>query len=187
MLERDSTRGAAMTDQSSSPAQGKVNGSVSGSATVGVRRDGPHDRVLHGWLVRSMVVLAEVGIAFLIREMVAHREPNFAPFITFYPAVLLACLLDGIWAGIAVTVLATMVSEIWIFAPLGSLRVYDPYDILSLGIFFTFGISLSIVVELYHRNREKLATYLVDQAVSQERDERRGERTLAERVKAERQ
>ena len=96
--------------------------------------------------------------------------------------MLLACLLDGIWAGIAVTVLATLVAEIWIFAPMGTLRVTDPYDILSLGIFFAFGVSLSIVVELYHRNREKLAAYLVEQAVSQERREREAERKMAETI-----
>jgi PAS domain S-box-containing protein len=143
--------------------------------------------MIHGWFLRVGFVLADVAAAFLIREMAAHRQPGFAPFITFYPAVLLACLLDGIWAGIAVTTLATVVAEIWIFAPAGSLRVTDPYDILSLGIFFTFGVSLSIVVELYHRNREKLAAFLVEQAVSQERQEREAERMLAETAKAERQ
>ena len=187
MFERDSTRGAATTDQSSLPREGKVEDRVLTSATARRLRRGPHQRVLHGWFMRSVVVLAEVGIAFLIREIVARQQPDFAPFITFYPAMLLACLLDGIWAGIAVTVLATVVSQIWIFAPAGSLRVYDPYDILSLAIFFTFGISLSIVVELYHRNREKLASLLVEQAVSHERGEREAERTLAERVKLERQ
>ena len=186
MFERDSTRGTATADPSSSPRQGKVEASVSRATAERLRR-GPYQRVLHGWFLRSVVVLAEVGIAFLIREIVAHQQPNFAPFITFYPAVLLACLLDGIWAGIAVTALATGVAEVWIFAPMGTLRVTDPYDILSLSLFFTFGICLSIVVELYHRNREELASFLVEQAVSRERGVRESERTLAERVKAERQ
>jgi PAS domain S-box-containing protein len=187
MFERDLTRGAATCDRPSLTPQGKAEDPASAGAAAQTVRRGPHERVLHGWFLRSAVVLAEVGVAFLIREMVAHRQPGFAPFITFYPAMLLACLLDGIWAGIAVTVLATLVSEIWIFAPMGKLSVSDPYDILSLGIFFSFGVSLSIVVELYHRNREKLASYLVDQAVSQERREREAERTIAEMVKSERQ
>ncbi|HEY3625744.1 MAG TPA: histidine kinase [Terracidiphilus sp.] len=148
---------------------------------------GSHDRFLRGWLPRSAAVIAEVGIAFLVRELVAHHHPGFAPFITFYPAVLLASLLDGMWSGIAVTALATVVAEIWIFAPAGRMEVTDPYEIASLGIFFLFGISLSIVVELYHRNREKLAAYLVGQAVSRERSTRDSERKLAESVHAERQ
>jgi PAS domain S-box-containing protein len=128
-----------------------------------------------------------VGVAFLIREMVAHRHPGFAPFITFYPAVLVAAILDGVWAGIAVTVLSTVVAESWIFTPIGSLTVTDPYDIASLVIFFVFGISLSIVVELYHRNREKLGAYLVEEAVSQERRRQDEERKVAESIQAERQ
>jgi PAS domain S-box-containing protein len=140
-----------------------------------------------GWPVRCAAVLVEVGVAFLIREVVAHRHPDFAPFITFYPAVLLACLLDGLWAGVAVTVLATLMAEVWIFPPFGRLKVGDPYDILSLAIFFLFGLSLSVVVELYHRNREKLAAYQVEEAVSEERRQRDVEASRAESIKTERQ
>jgi signal transduction histidine kinase len=134
-----------------------------------------------------VVVVLTVGIAFLIREIVAHRHPGFAPFITFYPAILLAAILDGVWAGTAVTVLSTFVAEVWIFAPTGSLAVRDPYDVASLLIYFVFGVSLSIVVELYHRNREKLAEYLVETAVTGERTRQDEERKVAESIRAERQ
>ncbi len=123
----------------------------------------------------------------MLRELIAHRHPGFAPFITFYPAVLLASLLDGAAAGIAVTALATIVADIWIFQPVGHFAVRDAYDLLSLGIFFTFGTSLSIVVELYHRNRERLAALLVNEAVSRERKQIEAERMMAESVRAERQ
>ena len=160
-------------------------------AAIGVAeltvKPGPHVRVIRGWFLRSAAVLADVGIAFFLRELVAHRQPDFAPFITFYPAVLLASLLDGVWAGMAVTALATLVAEIWIFAPIGQLAVADGYDVLSLAIFFTFGVSLSIVVELYHRNREKLAKYLVEEAVAHEREKQEAERRLTRWVRAERQ
>ena len=144
-------------------------------------------RLIRGWPWRAVVVALTVGIAFLIREVVAHRHPGFAPFITFYPAILLVAILDGVWAGIAVTVLSTLVAEIWIFGPTGSLWVTDPYDIASLIIFFLFGIFLSIVVELYHRNREKLAEYLVETAVTGERRRQEEERKVAESIRAERQ
>jgi PAS domain S-box-containing protein len=144
-------------------------------------------RLIRGWFWRSLVVVLEVGVAFVIRELVAHRHPGFAPFITFYPAILLGAILDGVWAGIAVTVLSTFIAQVWIFAPMGGLAVSDPYEIASLMIFFVFGISLSIVVEMYHRNREKLAAYLVEQAVSQERRRQDEERKVAESIRAEQQ
>jgi PAS domain S-box-containing protein len=187
MFERGSTLGATTPEQNALPSMGERQEPVRAKAGGGRVRRGPHHRVLHGWFARSAAVLAEVSVAFLIREVVAHSHPDFAPFITFYPAVLLACLLDGLWAGVAVTALATLVAEVWIFPPSASLRVSDPYDILSLAIFFIFGISLSVVVEAYHRNREKLAGYLVEQALSLERRKRESERRLDESVKAERQ
>jgi len=185
MFKRDSTQG--VTTRALNPGQEKAESVRPDTPEKHSPERAPHSRFLRGWFPRCAAVIAEVGIAFFIRELVAHRHPGFAPFITFYPAVLLALLLDGIWAGIAVTVLATIVADIWIFPPIGSLRVNDPYDILSLGIFFTFGVSLSIVVELYHRNRERLAANLVEQAVARERSRQEAERRLRESVQAERQ
>lgn len=158
MSERDSTPGATTHELHSAPPSGETQHGLPlpAPAQPFSSRD-PHQRLLRGWFLHGAAVVVEVGTAFLIRELVAHRHPGFAPFITFYPAVLLASLLDGVWAGIAVTVLTTLMAEIWIFPPSGRLFVSDPYDVLSLAIFFIFGISLSVVVELYHRNRERLA------------------------------
>lgn len=188
MSERDSTRGGTTRDLSSAGASGEQQNS-SFATTLGdplISRD-PHQRVLRGWFARSAAVVGAVGFAFLIREIVAHRHPGFAPFITFYPAVLLASLLDGVWAGIAVTALATVMAEMWIFPPVGRLLVSDPYDVISLAIFFTFSVSLAVVVELYHRNRESLASNLVEQAVSRERSRQDADRKLAESIHTERQ
>ena len=159
MSKRDSTQGDTTPELHSAPPSGETQSTLPPSAPTGMpypSRD-PHQRFLRGSFLRVTAVLVEVVGAFLIRELVAQRHPGFAPFITFYPAVLLASLLDGVWAGVAVTLLATLLAEIWIFPPLGRLAVIDSYDALSLAIFFTFGVSLSVVVELYHRNRERLA------------------------------
>jgi PAS domain S-box-containing protein len=144
-------------------------------------------RFIRGWFWRGLAVVGEVAVAFAARELVAHHQPRFAPFITFYPAVLLASLLDGVWAGATVTVLSTLVAQVFIFAPVGEFAVANPYDVLSLLIFLVFGISLSIVIELYHRNREKLAAYMVEEAVSRERRRREEEQKLALSIQAERQ
>jgi PAS domain S-box-containing protein len=144
-------------------------------------------RQIIGWLWRSLAVAAGVALAFLIREPIAHLHPGFAPFITFYPAVLLAALLGGLWTGILATVLCALVAAIWIFPPNGQLAVRDPYDVLSLAIFLVFGIALSIVLELYRRDREKLAAYRVEDAISSERRKAEEERQKAESARAERQ
>jgi two-component system, NarL family, sensor histidine kinase UhpB len=189
MFEPDSTEDAI--DRESTPAERQPSAADSSSIASPLpeqaTRTRSNVRFIRGWFWRSFAVVGEVAIAFASRELVAHQRPGFAPFITFYPAVLLASLLDGVWAGIAVTGVSTVVAEIWIFPPIGHFGIRDPFDVLSLGIFFAFGISLSIVVELYHRNREKLALYMVEQAVSHEHRRREEERKLAQSIQAERQ
>ena len=187
MFKRDSTQGATKREMQPPELGQTPADSVPEPAPADLPiRTGPHIRLLRGWFLRSAAVVTEVGVAFLIRELVAHRHADFAPFITFYPAVLLACLLDGAVAGIAVTILATGVSAVWIFPPFGQLWVSDPYDILSLALFFMFGIALSFVMEFYHRNRQKLAAYLVEEAVLGERRKQDSERKLTESIQAER-
>ena len=189
MFGLDSTQDA--TDREVTPAElepsAAVSRSIANPLPEQTTRPRTNVRFIRGWFWRGLAVVGEVTVAFLTRELVAHQQPRFAPFITFYPAVLLASLLDGVWAGAAVTVLSTLVAEVFIFAPKGELAVTDPYDILSLVIFLLFGISLSIVIELYHRNREKLAAYMVEEAVSHERRRREEERKLAQSIQAERQ
>ena len=144
-------------------------------------------RAIRGWLPRTAAVLAEVFAAFFLRELVARHHPGFAPFITFYPAVLLASLLDGAMAGIAVTSIAIVLADLWIFPPFGRLAVADPYDLLAMGIFLAFGVALSTVVELYHRSRERLAVVRVEEALAEERKSQQAERATAASVRAERQ
>jgi PAS domain S-box-containing protein len=188
MFEPDSTQdttGRELTepDPKTSAAGSGCIGNLPADQAAGPRTK---IRFIRGWFWRVLAVVGEVAVAFLVRELVAHRHPGFAPFITFYPAVLIASLLDGVWAGASATVLSSLVAEVWIFAPRGQFAVGDPYDALSLGIFMIFGITLSIVVELFHRNREKLAIYLVEEAVSRERRRQEEQKKLAESVQAER-
>jgi K+-sensing histidine kinase KdpD len=143
MFERDSTPGVTIREPSAPAAEGGMEAAAPREGSVKQLR---YNRIIRGWFPRGAAVAAEVVVAYLLRELVAHRHPGFAPFITFYPAILLSSVLDGMWAGIAVTGLATLIAQIWIFAPYGRMAVSDPYDMLSLAIFFAFGVSLSIVV-----------------------------------------
>src|SRR5580700_8507108 len=116
MFELDSSQGT--TDRELRAPESEFSPKESASSKNDSHAPGAspmvHVRVIRGWYWRSFAVTAEVVVAFLIREMVAHRHPGFAPFITFYPVVLLAALLDGAWAGISVTVLSTLVAELWV-------------------------------------------------------------------------
>jgi len=125
--------------------------------------------MIHGWHWRWAAVLAGVGLAFLLRQLIVYRFPGIGPFITFYPAVLLAALLDGIWAGIAATALSALLADYWIFPPVGHFALSSPSDAINLLVFSVFGICLSAIIERHHRNREKLAVLRQEAAVAEER------------------
>jgi signal transduction histidine kinase len=188
MLERDSSSGQSVGERSAPEAELRSDISArTAKLPEPPAVTGSHHRYIRGWLPRTAAVLAEVGIAVFLRDLLAHDRPGYVPFITFFPAVLLGSLLDGALAGIAVTVLSGVAAIIWVFPPIGRFEVLDPFHALSLGIFLISGIAISIVIELYHRNREKLAAFLVEQALSVERKQQEAERALAELVRAERQ
>jgi two-component system sensor histidine kinase UhpB len=144
------------------------------------------DRKKHGWVLRSIMVVLAVAAAFFIRDLLARGHPEFAPFITYYPVVLLAALIDGMWAGVLGTILSACVAEIWSIAPKGQWFVDDFSDLTAVALFTLFGISLSIVIELFHRNRERLAQYELNAAVDAERRKTEKEHEISELIGAER-
>jgi len=125
--------------------------------------------VIHRWYWQWAAVLADVGLAFLLRKLIATHYPGLGPFITFYPAVLLAALIGGMWAGIAATFLSALLSAYWILDIVGNSAIRRPSSIINLVVFSVFGICLSAIIERDHRNREKLAVLREEAAISEER------------------
>lgn len=150
-----------------SPAAESRQSSSEAGASVEVR--GMRTRVINRGRWRVLAVLAEVGLAFLLLEPLVQAYPGFPPFITFYPAVVLAGLLDGMWAGVAAVSLSALVTDIWIFEPIGHLSIAKIHDTVSLTSFCVLGICISAILEQHHRNRERQAAYLAKIAVLAER------------------
>jgi len=107
-----------------------------------------------------------VAVALVIRLLISWWiGPDLPPFITFYPAILCVGLLTGFLPGMFATLLSAIVIDIWIYQPIGSIHIENPIERVSLAIFIFFGIFLSWVLELYHRNRIKAAKYDREQAL----------------------
>jgi len=134
-----------------------------------VKRPKSVPRVIHRWYWRWAAVLALMAIAFAVRLVIAHHYPGITPFMIFFPAVLLAALLDGMWAGIAATVLSALLAAWWFFEPIGTFSGKTPSAILNLTLFTVYGILLSLVIEGFHRYRENLGAALEEAAVAEER------------------
>jgi two-component system, cell cycle sensor histidine kinase and response regulator CckA len=88
------------------------------------------------WLRYVIAVLA-VALAAAVRAALLGDLWTRAPFVTFYPAVILAALIGGLPGGLLATVLsAAVVSYAWM-EPVGQFSMRDTSDWVSLGVFVT--------------------------------------------------
>ncbi|MGE3744055.1 MAG: DUF4118 domain-containing protein, partial [Geminicoccaceae bacterium] len=58
------------------------------------------------WWAAYGIALGLVAVALLMRWLVAHYVGPRVPFITFYPAIIVAALLGGLGPGIVATMLS---------------------------------------------------------------------------------
>ena len=99
-------------------------------------------------------------VAILVR-LAFGDALRVVPFITLFPAILLAALVGGLRAGILVTVLSGVTAWYWFVAPTGSFLVPWPD-----GYLIMIGFVITAAIQLYVIRTLNLA---VDQ-LSEERD-----------------
>lgn len=121
-----------------------------------------------GWLLRYGCAVAAVAIAFALREALTTLfGPGLPPYITLYPAVMTLALLAGSGPGFLATVLAAGIVGYWILPPDGQFVIVSSVDRLGMAIFIAMGLFMSVVAELYRRNREKAAAYDREEVIRQ--------------------
>jgi PAS domain S-box-containing protein len=106
------------------------------------------------------LALAMVALAVFMRWLVADYTGTQIPFITFYPAIIVAALIGGLWPGILATVLSS-VAAWYLFIP--SVSAWPGHrEIVELLLFvFISGLDVTIAV---------LLTALVERLVLQQRN-----------------
>ena len=73
------------------------------------------------------------------------------PYITFYPAVILAALYGGLRTGLLATVLSACLAGFFGIEPVWRLAIKDPADGLSLVIFLLTCTTISWMIEVMRR------------------------------------
>jgi diguanylate cyclase (GGDEF)-like protein/PAS domain S-box-containing protein len=112
------------------------------------------DRPFLGLIAAVFIVTA----AFLIRQfLVLYLRFDLPPFITFYPAIMIAAVLYGLWPGLLATLLSTLLTEYWVIPPAGQFRIEGISGLITLLVFFTVGIVTSLLAERYRRHERRLA------------------------------
>ncbi len=96
------------------------------------------------------------GLVVLFAAVRVALEPVLgprAPYLLFFPAVLLAAWYGGLGPGLVATAGSALVSVYLLLEPTYSFRVQGPGDTLSLAIFLAVGSLVSGVYEALHRSR----------------------------------
>jgi PAS domain S-box-containing protein len=98
-------------------------------------------------LAYGAAVLAVV-VATLLRQLIGGQAMEGLPFITYYPAIVIAALLGGFWAGVLATLLSAAAAWYLFIPPAFSLELTKP-ELVALSLFFvTAGINVIVVALL---------------------------------------
>jgi len=68
-------------------------------------------------------------------------------------------LLAGLGPGLLATVSAGLIAGYWILSPVGRFAINSPLTAWGWRFFVGMGLFMSVVAELYRRNRSKAAAY----------------------------
>jgi PAS domain-containing protein len=85
------------------------------------------------------------------------------PFILAYPALFLVALVSGSGPGLLATGIGVIITATFLMEPIGSIRVSNVRDIISLLVFAVVGVGLSLLAGRYRRARRDLARNLTAQ------------------------
>jgi PAS domain S-box-containing protein len=103
------------------------------------------------WLGIALAVLA-VATAAVIRAGLLASLGTRAQYVTFFPAVMIAALYGGLYAGLLATVLsAGAVLTFWMETPSLSWMGRNPPDLLGMGVFLASGVMIASICEAMHR------------------------------------
>lgn len=108
-----------------------------------------------GLLHHLLLSAALMFIALLARLLIAPIEAGWQ-YVTFFPAVTLAVIAGGFWAGIFATVLGVIIAT-WIFIPpYYSIALEDFKTVMWPNmVFLSDGLIISFSIEAMHRYRQK--------------------------------
>ena len=120
------------------------------------------------WL-RYAIALAVVAFAAGVRATLLHRLGTRAPYLTFFPAVILAALYGGLWPGLMAAALSAILAAFFWIEPVGHLMIADPMDWTALIVFLASSSLICGVAEAMHRARARAADSEADAKLAAER------------------
>jgi K+-sensing histidine kinase KdpD len=90
------------------------------------------------------VLLAAAGIT--VRFVLGPALKGF-PFLSFFPAIMIATLIGGRGPGAACAILSTLMAWYWLIDPTGSLRLIWPGGVIALALFAGIGALVVALID----------------------------------------
>jgi PAS domain S-box-containing protein len=110
----------------------------------------------HPFWQSHLGAVALVGAAYGARAWLLGGFDPAIPYVTFYPAVMLASLLGGLTAGLLATLLSASLAAYFFIEPIGSLYIDNQRDLLGILVFVVSGSIVSCIGEYYLRQHARL-------------------------------
>jgi PAS domain S-box-containing protein len=117
------------------------------------RREQPHPSI-YRYLVAVVAVIAAIALRLTFLSSLGTQSP----FLTFYPAVVIAALYGGLWAGLLATLLSGLAADYFWIGPGGLFFFDQPSDWVTLFVFYASCTLISIVTEKLHSARARAFT-----------------------------
>ena len=97
------------------------------------------------------------SMALGVRLIFMPNLGNYAPYLTFYPVIIITALYRGLFAGVLATLLSAFWTSFFFIEPVGQpFVIQSTNDILAMGIFIFSCLVISGVCEVMHYNRRRV-------------------------------
>jgi two-component system, cell cycle sensor histidine kinase and response regulator CckA len=93
------------------------------------------------------------------------------PFVTLFPAVVIAAMLGGFPTGIAVTVLSAFLAAYCWIEPIGKLAIRNSDDWIALLVFLLSGAMISWLSEMYRRSQRRASAAEAQVLLARQREQ----------------
>jgi PAS domain S-box-containing protein len=120
--------------------------------------------------VRYSVAVLSVAVAAGMRVWPFGFFGTNVPYVTFYPAVILAALYGGFWAGLAATLLSALAVGCFWIEPVGQLTIHNPADAWGLAFFAASAVTVSWISGRMHRAQARAGEAEAEARLAAERE-----------------
>lgn len=107
------------------------------------------------WSLRYGVAVTIFVLAAALRLFLEARYGAIPPYLTFYPATIIAAVVCGAGPGVFITVLSAAFEAICLLEPRGGLAIERPSDAIALVVFVVMGLLICAMAGALQRIKER--------------------------------